>query len=413
MYYLLFIIYVIACCIFIGKNSFIKKAGIGNTIIVPLFLLKVATGVITGWMTVNRASDYWMFNKEGWNEYQLLITKPADFFSGILHSNYDSYNNYFGATGSYWNDLPTNIIVKFIAVLNLITRGNYYLNDIFFNLAGLFGCVALYRIFIHVYPAKRWTAIIGCFLLPSALIYTASIHKDVIVFTMTAFFCYGLYFSLEQKFTAKRITVIAISFVVVALLRSYIALLLFPTAIAWILSKRTAAGTARSFAFVYGCGILALGAIQLFRPQSTPLRFVVERQKAFFQLPVAHSQVKTDTLYPTAASFINNAPQALNHAFLRPYLFEFNSAAVQNFFALEILLYLCILIAMLFLYKRQDVSPFIIFSIVFTCSVFLFIGYIVPNTGSIVRYRGIFLPWLITPILCHIDFTKIKRSAKY
>jgi len=43
---------------------------------------------------------------------------------------------------------------------------------------------------------------------------------------------------------------------------------------------------------------------------------------------------------------------------------------------------------------------------------FLFIGYIMPNLGSIVRYRSVYLPFLITPMLCRIDWKKLLAVFK-
>ncbi len=46
------------------------------------------------------------------------------------------------------------------------------------------------------------------FLLPSALYFSSGIHKDLFVFTMLGLFLYALYFSVQQKFTPKRVIII-------------------------------------------------------------------------------------------------------------------------------------------------------------------------------------------------------------
>ncbi|HMC99171.1 MAG TPA: hypothetical protein VKH37_03430, partial [Ferruginibacter sp.] len=73
------------------------------------------------------------------------------------------------------------------------------------------------------------------------------------------------------------------------------------------------------------------------------------------------------------------------------------------------------LLFVLFLFfRRKEASigrePFLYFALFFTFTMFLFIGYIVPNLGSLVRYRSFYLPLLITPLLCLVDWEKLLRT---
>jgi hypothetical protein len=111
----------------------------------------------------------------------------------------------------------------------------------------------------------------------------------------------------------------------------------------------------------------------------------------------------TYKLEPTLGSLFQNLPQAFNHGFLRPYIWE-NAGKFAVFFALEIILYILLLCWMLF---RRDPSTrknnaFICFAVAFTVMMILVTGLIIPNSSSIIRYKSIYLPLLITPILCNI-----------
>lgn len=368
--------------------------------------------MLVGWATYKFApdSDYWFFNKEGWDEHHRLVKSPLAFIRNITYSYYDTHNNFFGSENSFWNDLRGNILIKSIAILDLFTGGNYYINSIFFNLFGFFGCLALYRTFADVYPLKKIQVAIGCFLLPSTLLFSSGIHKDVVVFSMVAFYCYLLYFSLKEKFTFKRILLLVLTLLLILLMRSYVMIALIPASFAWIACAKKRVNPWVIFPSVYAGCVLLLSAMQLVRPSFQPLTVVTARQQAFFALPQARSQVALDTLQPAIGSFIENAPQALNNAVAKPYLFEFPGLLYLNAFALEVIIYGLLLLLMIVFYERHRTGPFPFFTIAFAFTIFMLVGYIVPNAGSIVRYRSIFYPLLLVPVFCHINFKKLRRK---
>jgi hypothetical protein len=145
-----------------------------------------------------------------------------------------------------------------------------------------------------------------------------------------------------------------------------------------------------------------------------PLKIVSDKQAAFFTLPIANTQINTDTLYPTFKSFLYNAPQAYNHVLLRPYINEVSTKSLLPSTA-ELAIYQLLFLFFLFFRRKKEAgenNPFILFGIFFTLTMFLFIGYIMPNLGSIVRYRSVYLVFLITPLICQIDWKKIAQLMK-
>jgi len=355
-----------------------------------------------------QGNDYWGLNIAGWNEYEFLARNPTGFFADIFRSNYDhGYAGFFSSIDSYWNDLKNTLVGKLLAVCNIFSRGNYYINSLFFNCFGFLGHVALFRVFNNLYTNKKWPVIIGTFLLPSALYFSSGIHKDLLVFTFVGLFCYALYFSM-RCLRPLYIFTILVSFIALILFRNFVAVALVPATIAWIACIKMRSRPIIIFTTVYLAAWLLVWSVQLIKPSFQPLRVIAQKQKDFFELPVATSQLETHHLEPTMKSFIVNAPQALNHSLLRPYLWEDKTVFLFPL-ALELFIYQLLFLLMLFFYNRnmRNRDPFNLFCIFFACSLLLFIGYIVPNTGSIVRYRSIYLPILFTPVLCLVDWQKI------
>jgi len=413
LYYLLFTFYLAISCFFITRITFIKRSALAVKLILALFLLKIAAGVLIGWMSQKfypQGSDYWGLNVAGWNDYHVLMSDPKAFFKDIFVSPYDhGYDRFFNSTESYWNNLKNTLIVKFLAFCNLFSRGNYYINSLFFNFIGFFGHIALYRIFADIFKNKKWPVIIGCFLLPSTLYFSSGIHKDLVVFTMLALYCYALYFSLRNGLTRKYLFTIIISFTVLLFIRNFVAVGIIPATIALILSEKLRWNSLLIFISTYSIAFLMLFLMQALRPSFQPLKIISQKQRDFFDLPYASSQLETTVLEPNLKSLIQNAPEALNHSILRPYLFGPGpSTQFLVPLAIELFFYQLLFVLMLIFYQRKSgqFHPFIFFGIFLTLSLLLFTGYIVPNTGSIVRYRSLYLPLIITPLLCYINWKK-------
>ncbi len=409
--YLLFVVYFILLCWALLKIPFIKKAGINNKLVLALFLFKIIAGIAIGWLSLHfygTGNDYWDVNGEAWKEYQLLFSNPKEYFTNIFTSDYPAgYGGMFGGLDSFWNDLKNNLIIKLVSVFNIFSRGDYYINSLFFNFFVFFGHIALYRVFIKVYEGQSILVIIGCFLLPSTLYFSSGIHKDGMVFLMLAILIYCVFVSLQQNlFTKKRILLISISLLLLFLLRNFIFIALVPALIAWILSAKAKWGAFKTFAIVYLVAGLLLFGINSLPTAIKPLEIITEKQSEFLKLPQSATQINLTPLDPDLKSFVTNAPQALNHVLLRPYLWEL---PVGSLLPLNIELAIYQLLFLLFLLsRRKDLHganrPFLYFAIFFTLTVFLFIGYIVPNLGSLVRYRSLYLPLVITPLLCQVDW---------
>lgn len=419
MDYILFIVYLLIFCWLATKITFVKQAGLNNKSILLLFFIKVTAGVAIGWISLHiygSGNDYWDVNRDGWKEYQLLLSDPREYFTNIFRSNYGThYGGIFDSFQSFWNDLRNNIIAKIISIFDIFSRGNYYINSLFFNFFCFLGHVAFYCIFIQVYPKQKTAVIAGCFLLPSMLYFTSGIQKDGIVFISLGFLLYAVHRCLQQKnITIKRGLVIATGLVVLFFIRSYVLLSLLPALVLWILVARFQWAPVKSFIIGYCIAGVLLFNVNSIVPSFNPLQTIVSKQADFFTLPVASTQINTDTLHPDFKSFLHNAPQALNHLLLRPYPTELPTKSLLPSI-IELMGYQVLFLLFLCCRRKSPSNsndPFIVFGIFFTASIFLFIGYIMPNLGSIVRYRSVYLVFLITPLLCRVDWERLGKVLK-
>jgi len=412
--YLLFALYLVILSSLMLRVPFMKNAGIRPGVLLSLFLLKILAGIVIGWIAIHiygPGNDYWDTNDYAGEEYQLLLTNPSKYFINIFTSDYqDGYAGMFSSGNSYWNDLKGNIVIKLVSVFNIFSRGDYYINSLFFNFIIFFGHVILYRLFIKIFPQRQLLVIIGCFLLPSTLYFSSGIHKDGLVFLMLAVLIYTVYESLVKNcFNFKRILVIVVSLALLFLLRNYIFLAVMPALFAWILITKTKWPAVPVFASVYLlCGLLVFNVDAVVQ-KIKPLEIITAKQTEYLNLQQAATQIELTPLQPTFKSFAVNAPQAINHSFMRPYIWELPVKSILPL-SIELLGYQILFLLLIF-FRRKDFNPLnkplLLFILFFVFTAFLIIGYIVPNLGSLVRYRSLYFPLVVTPILCCIDWERI------
>lgn len=416
--YLLFVLYAIACTWLITRSAFARRSGLDTRELALLFAVKVIAGVALGWISLHwygPGNDYWDVHRESLKEYDLLLNDPGAYFRNFTSSGYDdAYGGLFSSFDSFWNDLKNNVVIKTVSVFNLFSRGNYYINSLFFNSLIFFGHLSLFRLFSAIYPGRKWAVITGTFLLPSCLYFSSGIHKDAIVFLSLAVFLYLVHRSLQEGRAGwKRLLLMLLMLVLLFVCRNFVFLLLLPALLAWLLGHFTRRPAWISFTSVYLLGLILLltaGSITGY----DPLRVIIRKQADFAALPETETALHPGTLSASFGSFAEHTPRALAHVLLRPWPGERPLSLLP--FALEWMTYLVLFICFIFFGRKSGYghthNSFLLFCLFFCGTLFLFIGYIVPNMGSLIRYRALYLPLLITPLIAAIDWDKCWKMAR-
>ena len=285
----------------------------------------------------------------------------------------------------------------------------------FFNFLIFFGAIALYRVFIKIYPEKSFSIIAGLFFIPSVIYYTSGIHKDGLIFLGIAVSIFNIY-QLIKVNNKKVISYILLllGLLLIFFIRNFFFFAILPAFVCWIISSRHPQKTILIFMGGYCITGILFFTTHLFNPSLNFPEKVADRQHAFLNMKWARSYIPTDSLQPNVISFIKKTPEAINHALLRPYLTE-NYTVFYLAAAIEIILLLLILLFFLFLRRPviQQVTPFISCCIFFSISCFLIIGYTIPIIGAIVRYRSVFLPLFFIPVMVNIEWRKFKNYINY
>ena len=413
MGYFLFIFYLFLLSWLLTRIPFIQKSGLMPRMVVSLFIIKIIAGTFSGWLVSNNVNaDTWTYHKDALVEYHLLFSNPSEYFTNLFYTGYQyGYAGILQFHNSYWNDLKTNLMVKFVSVLDIFSFGHYYVNVLLYNFLVFFGHVALFRVFSNVFKGRTNILLFSCFLLPSLLIFSSTLHKEGLIFSAISITCYSIYSAINFSGFTKRKIFSAILFLwLIFLFRSYIIIVILPALFAWFISSQKKYSASATFSLVFIISVFIFFITSYFFPAINLPQLVVDKQKDFLSLEKANSNIGLNTLLPNFKSFLVNAPEALNHTLLRPYPGDYALSFPLIPFSIELVFYQFLFVLFLF-FRTKDAAekPFIFFCISFSLTLLLIIGYSVPVLWAIIRYRSIYLPFLLTPVFCCIDQQKIMK----
>ncbi len=411
--YFIFISWVLTCV------PFIKNTGINKWGLVLLFTIKIFAGIIYGWFylqpSYNATSDTWHFFELSKTETDWLLNDPLAFFKDIFTYGYDRSGNLFLGDNSYWNDLKSNIIVKLLAISNVFTFKNYYADIIFFNFLFFFGPVAVYKIVLQLFHPNKVILVISIFLIPSFLFWCSGIHKDGLIFSCIGIIIYHFQKQLLQHKIILQSSVIAIfCFIILFALRNFMALLLIPALLVWLLSNLNPKKSKIITINIYMLGIIIFFALPEIIPQINPPTYIVEKQSEFKELQ-GDSQIPVPSLESNFVSFIKFFPTAVDIAFFRPHVTEiYNKSYIP---AVTEILLLWFIILFFLLFQRNTIltsqqSAYLLFCICFSLSFLLIAGYTITFSGAIVRYRAVVLPFIVIPVLSKIPIKPNKKASR-
>jgi len=342
-------------------------------------------------------------------EYNLLLSNPILFFTDSGAGS-ENYGGVLDASYSFWADFRFILLYKFIGLLNLLTAGNFYLNSVVFSSIVFIGHIAFYRIYDDLYPGHRVKVFMICFLLPSILMYTACVHKDGLVFLFTAIISFIFYTFLKRKAALgfKFISILVLSILGIFLFRNYVLMALLPAMFTALLCKTLPYNKKLVVGISYAAYALLFFLSGYIHPSFNFPGAVIKRRSDFASLAAGSTDIPMNELYPTAASFILNMPQAINHAVFRPYLWEFRGVGVM-LTALELLFYQVIFIFFIFLKNKKEsvLHNYNVYAFGFFMTMVLIIGYTIPNVGAIVRYRSLLWIFVLCPMVCCIDWARL------
>jgi len=348
-------------------------------VLLLLFALHVLTGCLhnlIAWRFYPDHGDIWFY-----------------FHSSILMTN-ELRNNFhtFLLDYSTWNLFTHNALATIDIILNFFSRENIYVNTLLFSFPVFLGTTALFRVLRHHFPDSMLTAL-STYLLPSVLFWTSCVHREGAIYMFLGFFLY----SLDHRSWKSAV----LYFLLISYFRSAVALTLIPALI--MIIWRWPSPTPRRKNLLLAAGLGLLLVLVLAGPRL--LKGLAVQQQAF-QILNGNSRINLPVLDGTPASLLHTLPAAMLNGWFEP-LPGTGGQIVYLLFSMELLLIWAVVV--LSLLRRPTLNSFSIGCIVFALLSMLLMGLIVPFVGAIVRYRSIYLPFILAPFLYQLCTRTILR----
>ncbi len=406
MYYLLFIFYLATFSFIITRIKFFTHTGINKKILVGLFILKVCAGLGYAMFYLLPAyhtnSDSFRYFNYSLAETDVLLSNPMFFLKDLFNYGYNDIGNVFIGYNSYWNDLKTNIIIKLLAICNIFSFKNYFINIIFFNFLFFFWLIGFYRVMKATFNTKSLWLLIPIFCIPSFLFWSSGIHRDGLIFSITGLIFYFFYQSLQSGFTLRKNILMLLLLLLLFSLRNYVCLALVMALFTWFLSIKFKK-ILPTFILIYGIALLLFFLSPFIHVALNLPAYIANKQHEFMQLS-GGSEISVPILQPNFLGFIKYFPFAFDMAFLRPHITEFKNVGYIPAIIENILLVIFIVLFFVYRDKQQKIHPLFYACIFFAISLLFIAGFTVTFSGAIVRYKSFVLPFLITPLLAIMRF---------
>jgi hypothetical protein len=414
MHILLFIFYSLLTGYGILRIPFIRKSGIRPAWLLLFFAVHVLLGCLhnmIAWRFYPGHGDIWDFFERSLLARRLITADPHVFLE---------YN-------ANWNYLTHNNIIWVHLLLNFLSLDNIYINTLLFSFPVFLGNIALFRVMRRHFPGDPLTAL-TVLVFPSTLFWTACVHREGAVYGLLGFLFYymdrllasttsvvsgNIFFSRPGKL---RWTLLCFLLFIAALyFRPAVALTLLPALLAWWLFEKTSPHRkTRTIIAAIGAAVLVL--LFIIPGVTAPLLQALSIRQKEFQALEGGSRLYLPLLEPSRASFLRVLPIGVRNGLFEP-LPGSGGKIIYEAFSIELLVVWGI-IAVAILRKalvRQPAPPstsnfpFYAACLLFALPGMILVGMIVPFAGSIVRYRSIFLPFLLAPFLHSLHLSGLIR----
>jgi hypothetical protein len=362
-----------------------------------IVFFKVFMGCLYGWVFLHfyGGDDTWGFFMDSKEETNLLLSHPRQFFYDFWpgRSLEATGNHGWEAFLYYIRHFEPWFMVKSLAVLNLLSGKNYYIDVLWFNFLTIAGPLLLFKLLARLFPQKIGMNFLLIFFIPSIMFWCSGIRAEALIFLFIVLILYNSQ-EYAQNHRKRYIAGILAGFSGLLLIRYQFLAVFIPFYIAYLASISGKVSGPLYFTRTFLIALLIFG-VSLFLPPSFQLSRPIQRtQESFFALK-GNTRYKLDSLSPGPVSFLKLLPQATANSVLRPYPWE-GKSLLQSLSSIEVLFLIAgILFFMVSPRRRAQVShPLYWFFLYYGICQIILIGYAVPFPGAIVRYRSILLLFL-------------------
>lgn len=387
----------------IGNKRFFKSESIGKQVLLIGFSLKAFSAILFGYFYKSgmlTGGDTYLYFDDGNIVYNALKTDPFTYFKLAIGSNdftpVPKYLLPYTTDMHFWFDSSNYFLVRLNALIRPFSFGVYNVHAIVFAFLSFIGTYNLYLFFENKVISKKVLQFI-LFGIPSIVFWTSGIHKEAIVIFALGTILYNLDEIIKSTYTKRNVFFAIFGLIVLGYIRIYLLAFLLPLMAAMILYNRFESKETSLKVFL-GCIAIFIGLVFLIDMYTPNLSFFHELlvRRAFFLNSPGNMSFQVEGIPHNYQGVLMLLWEAVTNPFIRPLPNDCNVfLAYLASFETVVLLFVFVSLLVTVNIKSIYRNPYAIFSILFGFSTLFLIGLIVNNSGAIVRYRSIAIPFIL------------------
>ncbi|MCS6990830.1 MAG: hypothetical protein NZL95_03115 [Chitinophagales bacterium] len=382
------------CLIILWRIHWFRSLGLSVQFIAAAFGLRIVAGIVSLGLQVRLygggdALDYWvasaylaqLFNKGEVITYMRMVWGP-----NVTPPPPELKPHAFAV--DFWKDDGAYLLIRFHALLRLISQDTLSAHLILYNFLCLIGMLFLYRCLACQVPDASVLLRGVLFFYPTALFWTANMHKEGLALAALGILLHAVMRPVGQiRFVHLPAAVLAALLCV--WLRNFWLLLLLPPLIAWHwINLRP-----QRIGLKYAAVVFAFLALGFFAAQIlwsvTPFQLLAAKQQEFSRLSADSRVGSLPVITNGWITLFKQLPLALLNSLLEPlprvgFKVHYTLAFLDNLFVVG-----AFLVSLFFYSTRKTIGHrnFFWFASTFSLLLLILIGLTVPFAGAIVRYK--------------------------
>ncbi len=359
--------------------------------------------------------------------FQLYFTSPENYSYEIIQ--------YFTPSGSaYLMTRAANMaVIQIGGLLSLITFKSYLAIGLIITFYAFLGCWKLFEVFYDQYPHLHKNIAIATLFIPSVFFWgAAGLMKDTIIIAAVGYTVWGAYyFFIKRKKRTSSLCCIIMGGLTVFIIKTYIALALFPALALWVFLQinaniRNKAVKVVMFPLLITIGVIAAGILFQQMALAGEQKYNPENILDYAQGAAQYHKFVTERaggvgydlgdFSPTLSGLLSVFPKAVNVTLFRPYPWEFRKvilfpAMLESLIAFFFTLFVIFKVGVFRILKLTISTPVIAFCLSFSLVFAFAIGFSTYNFGALVRYKIPCMPFYFIGLVLLLDMRK-KRYRK-
>jgi len=325
----------------------------------------------------------------------------------------------------WYKDASSYPVAVIGAVLGLLNKTTYLPIALLFAYISYSGIWAMYKTFVQIYPDLYKPLAIAFLFIPSTVVWGSAIFKDTICMFGLGWMTYTTFrIFINKDFSVRNLSMLIISFYLIALIKLYILLAFIPALGLWLLmnySKKIRSSGLRFLTNIFFVGIIGVNFLffaQIFAKELN--RYSLEKIAKTAEITRGYiysvSERDEGSAYdlgefePTIGGMLLKFPQAVIVTLYRPFIWE-SGKIIVLLSAIESLAFLFFTLRVF--YKRGWTTfriaakdPNLIFLIVFSLIFAFAVGITSYNFGALSRYKIPCLPFFGAFLMILLNYSK-------